>query len=164
MENRELNVLFQEKRQTLNHFASQFTSDYDEKQDLIQETAIRALKSIHHFINDPKLMTWLYVIMKNIYINHYRKEKRKNFIYDNYLSTGGSDLAYNKTESKMLGDDINKALNSLTEEQNEIFRMYLDGFRYQEIAAFFCMPEGTIKSRIFKIRKVLQGKLKMYLG
>lgn len=162
MENRNLNVLFQEKRHILNHFAGQFTSDYDEKQDLIQETSIRALKSIHHFINDPKLMTWLYVIMKNIYINHYRKEKRKNFIYDNYLMAEEQDMAFNKTESKLLGDDINKALDSLSEEHAEIFRMYLDGFRYQEIADYYQIPEGTIKSRIHMTRKILQAKLKMH--
>ncbi|UXD70871.1 RNA polymerase sigma factor [Sphingobacterium faecium] len=163
MENADLNVLFQEKRQQLNHFASQFTSDYDEREDLVQETFIRSLKSIHNFIHDPKLMTWLYVIMKNIYINHYRREKRKSAIYDEYVHTDYFDtISINQTENKMIHDDINKAFESLSEDNAEIFRMYLDGYKYQEIAEVYDLPEGTIKSRIHVIRKTLKEKLKMY--
>ena len=66
------------------------------------------------------------------------------------------------TISKLLGDDINKALDSLSEEHAEIFRMYLYGFRYQEIADCYHIPEGTIKSRIHIARKILQAKLKMH--
>lgn len=163
MENADLNVLFTEKRKQLNHFASQFTSDYDEKEDLVQETFIRALKSIHNFINDPKLMTWLYVIMKNIYINQYRRNKRKNTIYEEYIHTNYfARVSINQTENKMIQDDINKAFESLSIENAEIFRMYLDGYKYQEIAEVYNHPEGTIKSRIHLIRKVLKDKLKIY--
>lgn len=163
MENSNLNILFQEKRQQLNYFASQFTSDYDEKEDLVQETFIRALKSIHNFINDPKLMTWLYVIMKNIYINQYRREKRRNVIYDDYVHTDYFDsVAINQTENKMIQDDINKAFECLSQENADIFRLYLDGYKYQEIAETYNLPEGTIKSRIHVIRKTLKQKLKMY--
>jgi RNA polymerase sigma-70 factor (ECF subfamily) len=163
MENVNLNVLFQEKRQQLNHFASQFTSDYDEKEDLVQETFIRALKSVHNFINDPKLMTWLYVIMKNIYINQYRREKRKNAIYDDYIHTDYfNSVSTNLTENKMIHDDIQKALAGLSADNAEIFKLHLDGYKYHEIAEAYNLPEGTIKSRIHQIRKNLQRKLKMY--
>ena len=163
MENVSLNALFKEKRLILNHFASQFTSDYDEKEDLVQETLIRALKSIHNFINDPKLMTWLYVIMKNIYINQYRRERRKSVVYDDYLNlTIQSSMVINISENNLLEDDIKKALDSLPSEHAETFRMYLDGFKYHEIAEHFNVPEGTIKSRIYLTRKKLQQKLEVY--
>lgn len=163
MENANLNVLFQEKRQLLNRFASQFTTDYDEKEDLVQETFIRALKSVHNFINDPKLMTWLYVIMKNIYINQYRREKRKNIIYDDYVHTDYFDtVSFNQNENKMIHDDIQKALACIPEDNAEIFRLHLDGYKYHEIAEAYNLPEGTVKSRIHQTRKILQQKLKMY--
>lgn len=163
MENANLNILFQEKRQQLNYFASQFTSDYDEKEDLVQETFIRALKSIHNFINDPKLMTWLYVIMKNIYINQYRREKRRTVIYDDYVHTDYfNSVTINQTENKMIQDDINKAFECLSKENADIFQLYLDGYKYQEIAETYNLPEGTVKSRIHVIRKTLKQKLKMY--
>jgi len=163
MGNVNLNVFFQEKRQLLSHFASQFTSDYDEKEDLIQETYLRALKSIHDFINDPKLVTWLYVIMKNVYINKYRKEKRKNVIYDYFLHAGfNAYISTNLSENKMINEDIQKAIDSLSTENAEIFRLHLDGYKYHEIAELLQVPEGTIKSRIHMTRKALQQKLKMY--
>lgn len=163
MDNVNLNVLFQEKRQLLSHFANQFTSDYDEKEDLIQETYLRALKSINNFVNDPKLVTWLYVIMKNVYINQYRKEKRKNVIYDYFSNADSNDnISTNLSENKMINEDIQKAIDSLSTENAEIFRLHLDGYKYHEIAEALEIPEGTVKSRIHMTRKALQQKLKIY--
>ncbi len=114
MNNYNLNVLINEKRSLLNHFAAKFTADPDEKEDLIQETWIRALKSIDNFVQHPKLMSWLYVIMKHTYINKYRKAKRVTEIQDNYIaleSTNTSEL--NKGINKFMAEDIEKAMTSL---------------------------------------------------
>ncbi|HBW82175.1 MAG TPA: RNA polymerase subunit sigma [Sphingobacterium sp.] len=163
MNNYNLNVLINEKRCLLNHFAAKFTADPDEKEDLIQETWIRALKSIDNFVQHPKLMSWLYVIMKHTYINKYRKAKRVTEIQDNYIaleSTNTSEL--NKGINKFMAEDIEKAMTSLTPENYEIFRLFLDGYKYHEIASYFNMPEGTIKTRIHMVRKKLQKQLKVY--
>ncbi len=150
MNNYNLNVLINEKRSLLNHFAAKFTADPDEKEDLIQETWIRALKSIDN-------------IMKHTYINKYRKAKRVTEIQDNYIaleSTNTSEL--NKGINKFMAEDIEKAMTSLTPENYEIFRLFLDGYKYHEIASYFNMPEGTIKTRIHMVRKKLQKQLKVY--
>ena len=163
MNNHNLNVLITEKRSLLNHFAAKFTADPDEKEDLIQETWIRALKSIDNFVQHPKLMSWLYVIMKHTYINKYRKAKLVTEIQDNYIaleSTNTSEL--NKGINKFMAEDIEKAMSSLTPENYEIFRLFLDGYKYHEIASYFDMPEGTIKTRIHMVRKKLQKQLKVY--
>ncbi len=163
MNNYNLNVLIKEKRSLLNHFAAKFTADPDEKEDLIQETWIRAMKSIDNFVQHPKLMSWLYVIMKHTYINKYRKAKRVTEIQDHYValeSTNTSEL--NKGINKFVAEDIEKAMRSLTEENYEIFRLFLDGYKYHEIASYFEMPEGTIKTRIHMVRKKLQKQLKVY--
>ncbi|WP_343557682.1 RNA polymerase sigma factor [Sphingobacterium sp.] len=163
MNNYNLNVLINEKRSLLNHFAAKFTADPDEKEDLIQETWIRALKSIDNFVQHPKLMSWLYVIMKHTYINKYRKAKRITEIQDHYVameSTNTSEL--NKGINKFMAEDIEKAMGSLTAENYEIFRLFLDGYKYHEIASYFEMPEGTIKTRIHMVRKKLQKQLKVY--
>jgi len=163
MNNYNLNVLINEKRSLLNHFAAKFTADPDEKEDLIQETWIRALKSIDNFVQHPKLMSWLYVIMKHTYINKYRKAKRVTEIQDNYIaleSTNTSEL--NKGINKFMAEDIEKAMTSLTPENYEIFRLFLDGYKHHEIASYFNMPEGTIKTRIHMVRKKLQKQLKVY--
>lgn len=163
MNNYNLNLLIKEKRSLLNHFAAKFTADPDEKEDLIQETWIRAMKSIDNFVQHPKLMSWLYVIMKHTYINKYRKAKRVTEIQDHYValeSTNTSEL--NKGINKFVAEDIEKAMRSLTEENYEIFRLFLDGYKYHEIASYFEMPEGTIKTRIHMVRKKLQKQLKVY--
>ncbi|MGJ1417119.1 RNA polymerase sigma factor [Sphingobacterium multivorum] len=163
MNNYNLNVLINEKRSLLNHFAAKFTADPDEKEDLIQETWIRALKSIDNFVQHPKLMSWLYVIMKHTYINKYRKAKLVTEIQDNYIaleSTNTSEL--NKGINKFMAEDIEKAMTSLTPENYEIFRLFLDGYKYHEIASYFNMPEGTVKTRIHMVRKKLQKQLKVY--
>ena len=163
MNNYNLNVLIKEKRGLLNHFATKFTNDPDEKEDLIQETWIRALKSIDKFVHHPKLMSWLYVIMKHTYINKYRKAKRVGEIQETYIDLESSNnTVHNRGVSKFMAEDIEKAMCSLTQENYEIFRLYLDGYKYHEIASYFNMPEGTIKTRIHMARKKLQQQLKAY--
>jgi len=163
MSNYNLNLLVEEKRSLLKHFAGKFTNDPDEKEDLIQETLIRALKSIDDFIRHPKLMSWLYVIMKNVYINQYRKAKRITDIHDTYIGLESSNtVEANKSENKFIADDIQKAMCSLSEENYQVFQMFLEGYKYHEIASYFGIPEGTIKTRIHMTRKKLQKQLKIY--
>lgn len=163
MNNYNLNVLISEKRSLLNHFAAKFTADPDEKEDLIQETWIRALKSIDEFVQHPKLMSWLYVIMKHTYINKYRKAKRITEIQDQYVVLESTNTTeHNKGINKFMAEDIEKAMTSLTSDNYEIFRLFLDGYKYHEIASYFDMPEGTVKTRIHMVRKKLQKQLKVY--
>jgi RNA polymerase sigma factor, sigma-70 family len=163
MNNSNLNLLVEEKRSLLKHFAGKFTTDPDEKEDLIQETLIRALKSIDDFIKHPKLMSWLYVIMKNVYINQYRKAKRTNDIHETYIGLEAYNTTEsNKGENKFISDDIEKAMCNLSEENYQIFQLFLEGYKYHEIASYFGMPEGTIKTRIHMTRKKLQKQLKVY--
>jgi len=163
MSNSNLNVLVDEKRSLLKHFAGKFTTDPDEKEDLIQETLIRALKSIDDFIKHPKLMSWLYVIMKNVYINQYRKTKRISEIHETYINAEGpNSVERNKSENKFISDDIEKAMCSLSEENYQVFQLFLEGYKYHEIATYFDMPEGTVKTRIHMTRKKLQKQLKVY--
>ncbi|MFA4977518.1 MAG: RNA polymerase sigma factor [Sphingobacterium sp.] len=159
MSNSNLNILVEEKRSLLKHFAGKFTNDPDEKEDLIQETLIRALKSIDDFIRHPKLMSWLYVIMKNVYIN----AKRTNDIHETYIGLESTNtVESNKSDNKFIADDIQKAMCSLSEENYQVFQLFLEGYKYHEIATYFGMPEGTIKTRIHMTRKKLQKQLKIY--
>ncbi len=163
MSNSNLNVLVDEKRSLLKHFAGKFTTDPDEKEDLIQETLIRALKSIDGFIKHPKLMSWLYVIMKNVYINQYRKTKRISEIHETYINMESpNSVERNESENKFISDDIEKAMCSLSEENYQVFQLFLEGYKYHEIATYFDMPEGTVKTRIHITRKKLQKQLKVY--
>ncbi len=147
----------------LKRLANNFTKDPTEKDDLVQETFIRSLKSLEKFINHPKLVSWLYVIMKNIYLNRYRRENihriaEKEISYTQLMSS----ITKNQAESKFVVNDIHNSMKALSEENYKIFSMYLEGFKYHEIASYMAIKEGTIKTRIHSIRKVLKKKLGVY--
>ncbi|ERJ59318.1 RNA polymerase sigma factor [Sphingobacterium paucimobilis] len=161
MTNKDLNVQLLEYRSVLKNLAYKFTSDPEDIQDLIPETLLRALKYVDQFFNNPQIIPWLFVIMKNIYINQYRTKKYK-FIYENQKATEYQNLGShepfteNTVERQLILKDINKALGCMSDENQEIFNTYIKGYKYRELSDMYCMPEGTIKSKIFTIRKQLQ--------
>ncbi|MDR6737885.1 RNA polymerase sigma factor [Sphingobacterium sp. 2149] len=163
MQHIEINSFFIEKRGLLKNFASQFTTDPEIKNDLIQDTMVNALKSIEKLMHNPKVGSWLYVIMRNIYINHYRKTKRTENYHHEYASLARNEsTSTNASTTKFILDDIQKALSQLSQENYEIFNMFLEGFKYYEIAEYMQMPEGTIKTRIHFIRKTMKKQLSVY--
>ena len=152
-----------ENEQVLNRLANKFSSDPLVKEELVQETFVRSLKSIQRFIGHPKLVSWLYVIMKNIYFNQYRRQNvRRKAEKDMQVSDMSARTQKNNAESKFIVDDIQKMILTLSEENYIIFTMYAEGYKYHEIAKYLNINEGTIKTRIHTIRKSLRAKLKVY--
>ncbi|WP_293905851.1 MULTISPECIES: RNA polymerase sigma factor [unclassified Sphingobacterium] len=163
MENTTIDQLFKEKRPTLKYLAAQFTNDPDEREDLVQETMVRSLASIEKFLKHPKLMSWLYIIMKNTYINQYTRNKRLENYRSEYISTGyRNEITTNRGENNFIASDIQHALNNLSKDYYNAFAMFLEGFKYYEIAEHLQIPEGTVKTRIHMARKALQKQLKIY--
>jgi RNA polymerase sigma-70 factor (ECF subfamily) len=148
----------------LKYFALNLTADYEEAQDLLQETLLKAIKHSHKFTAATNLKAWLYTIMKNIFINNYRKavktrtviDRTKELHYLNVPQAAGPRV----TESHMNELEIRKAICHLEEEYKIPFEMYIDGFKYKEIAEHLDLPIGTIKSRIFLARQELMQALK----
>src|SRR5690606_2313792 len=138
----------------LTRLANNFTTDQNEKEELVQETFIRSLKSIEKFINHPKIVSWLYVIMKNIYLNKYRRLNLYRTAEKELTYTGENRNSRNSAESRFVMGDIEKSMNSLSDENYEIISMYLEGFKYYEIAENLGIKEGTIKTRIHTIQDI----------
>ncbi|MVZ67332.1 sigma-70 family RNA polymerase sigma factor [Sphingobacterium sp. DK4209] len=158
-----LNTTILESSPVLMRLANNFTNDPVEKDDLVQETFIRSLNSLEKFTKHPKLISWLYVIMKNIYLNKYRREivRRSAEKEISYTQSFNSRIG-NKAESLFVLKDVQDALKLLSGENYQIISMYLEGFKYYEIAEHMNMKEGTIKTRIHSIRKFLKKKLQVY--
>lgn len=167
MDNKDLSIKLTEYRSILKSLAYKFTNDPDDIQDLVQETLLRALRYIDQFYHNPRVISWLFVIMKNIYINHYRHRKQKH-IYENhkvseYQEQGCYEpFSENNIEKSMALQDVQHALNQLPKGHKEIFDLYVNGYKYKELSELFGIPEGTIKSRIFLIRKGLQKQFPQY--
>lgn len=167
MENKNFNLQLAEYHSVLKNLAYKFTNDPDDIQDLVQETLLRALKYIDQFFHNPRVVSWLFVIMKNIYINHYRNKKHK-YLYENRKACEYQDLGCHEpfTESSVEGrltlKDIQYALDRLPTKHKEMFNRYVNGYKYKELSDMYGIPEGTIKSRIFFIRKSLQKQFPQY--
>lgn len=145
----------------LQAFAYKLTKNMDDAKDLFQETAYRALTNEDKFRPGTNLKAWLFTIMRNIFINNYRKKVKSNTIFDAtdnlyYLNSGGASTG-NGAESSILMEELQGMVDSLDDSIRVPFVMHYYGYKYQEIAEQLNLPLGTVKSRIFFARKELKN-------
>lgn len=153
---------------SLNAFAYNLTKNTEDARDLYQETAIRAITNRDKFRPDTNFKAWTFTIMKNIFINNYRKKAKANTIIDStdnlYFINSGSAAIENDAHRNILMDELNGMINSLEDSIRIPFVMHYEGYKYQEIADEFDLPLGTVKSRIFFARKALKAMIKESYG
>lgn len=154
---------------SLKPFALNLTNNRaEDASDLLQETIYKALINECRFKEGTNLKAWLYTIMRNIFINGYRKRQKQHIVSnDLQLNTQYTDYTtkqweYNKAESNFVINDVKKAVYGLNEDYKLPFQMYCNGYKYQEIAENLNVPLGTVKSRIFLARQVLKETLPEY--
>lgn len=158
--------LVEKNKQRLNSYAFNFTRDEDEAKDLVQDTLLKAHVYFKKFKTGTNFRGWVYTIMKNIFINNYRRYSRLKevFIKEDELSSG--HLTYsasrNTGELKFVNKDIERAIRSLSEHIARPFLDYFEGYKYHEIAERYNIPVGTIKTRIHQARVALKKQLKVY--
>ena len=148
----------------LHRFALKLTADREEADDLLQETSLKALDNEDKYTPDTNFKGWMYTIMRNIFINNYRKTVRDQTFVDHtdnlfHLSLP-QDSGFESTEGNYDLKEIRKIVNMLPKEYRVPFSMYVSGFKYREIAERLGLPIGTVKSRIFFTRQRLQKDLK----
>ena len=147
----------------LKPFAITLTRDNETAKDLLQETMFRALANREKYNAGTNIKAWLYTIMRNIFINDYRRKAKQNTILDNSINEfliNSNQLAVgNLAESNLKTKEIYKAVHTLPDIFRNPFMLYFDGYKYNEIAAILKEPLGTIKSRIHFARKLLKEQL-----
>lgn len=145
-------------------FAKSMTSKLDDAQDLLQETYLRALTFKDSYQPNTNLKAWTFTIMRNTFINSYRKLSRKNTTLDdseNQWLLNGQE-ASDKADARVASDELNRAIDRLADEFRIPFQMHTHGYKYREIAQELDLCIGTVKSRIFFSRQKLQGALSSY--
>ena len=147
-------------------FAYNLTRNIEDAKDLIQETVYRALLNREKFSVETNLKAWLYTIMKNIFINNYRREVKRRAITDEagnqyYINTLARTTG-NEGEMRLALAELNLALSQIDANIRAPFVMYYEGYRYHEIAKELNIPLGTVKSRIFFARKELQRRIRRF--
>lgn len=151
-------------QEELLRFAYKLTGDDEEANDLLQETSLKALDNQDKFEPDTNFRGWMYTIMRNIFINNYRKMVRDQTFVDHtdnlYHLSQSQDSEFDSTEAAYDLKEIHRAVNRLPKEYRIPFSMHVSGFKYREIAERLGLPLGTVKSRIFFTRQRLQAELK----
>ena len=152
----------------LHSFAYNLTKNVEDAKDLYQETAFRALYNRDKFQPGTNFKAWTFTIMKNIFINNYRKKIKANTILDTtdnqYYLNSGSHATANAAEGGMMLKELNGMVEVLDNSIRIPFLMHFEGFKYQEIADELRLPLGTVKSRIFFARKELKEKIMSNYG
>lgn len=146
------------------NFAYKLTADHEEANDLLQETSLKALDNEDRYTDETNFKGWIYTIMRNIFINNYRKTLRDQTYVDTtdnqYFLNQGTDIEVDSTEVAYDLKEIRHIVNGLSKEYRVPFAMYVSGFKYREIADRLGLPLGTVKSRIYITRQKLQQDLK----
>jgi len=147
-------------RASLRAFALRLTGSSSDAEDLYQDTALRIITHADKFNEGTNFKAWAVTIMRNIFINNYRKKIRRNMMVDqtpnSYYLDSGEVNEPNAGEADLVFSELMVLVDSLPEEFRRPFLMAFDGFKYEEIAQELGSPLGTIKSRIFFARKKLQ--------
>ena len=148
------------------NFAYMLTSNRDDAYDLLQDTTLKALDNEDKYVDNVNFKGWVFTIMRNIFINNYRKVARSATIIDQtedlYHLNLPQESGVGTPEGSVAAGEISAAINSFSDEYRIPFSMHVAGYKYNEIAEKMNLPLGTVKSRIFFARQRLQKMLKDY--
>jgi RNA polymerase sigma-70 factor (ECF subfamily) len=162
----EFNFKVKENYKPLRGYALKLTQDPENANDLVQETMLKAFSNQDKFQDGTNLKGWLYTIMKNIFINNYRRIIKRNVVSDDtenqfYINQTGNAVK-NDGESRLMINEIKDAINLLSDNLKTPFLMSYQGYKYEEIASHLSVPLGTVKIRIHVARQKLKEKLSPY--
>ena len=150
-------------QEELLRFAYKLTANREEANDLLQETSLKALDNEDKYVPDTNFKGWMYTIMRNIFINNYRKIVRdQTFVdtTDNYYHLNlPQDSGFDSTEGAYDLKEMHRVVNALPKEYKVPFSMHVSGFKYREIAEKLGLPLGTVKSRISRGRNQLKKEI-----
>ena len=163
MSTTDFNQLLLNNTEFLKPFAVTLTRDNEVAKDLLQETMYRALANKDKYNVGTNIKAWLYTIMRNIFINNYRRKSKQNTIFDNtpndFLLNSNQGAIDNSATTGLNMKDIQFAIHHLPHIFRNPFLLYFEGYKYHEIADMLSEPLGTIKSRIHFARKLLKEQL-----
>ena len=151
------------------NFAYRLSYDETLAEDLVQETFLKACQSIASFQVGTNAKAWLFTILRNIFINNYRKKTKqplsgtmddaeKRLQHLDGATANNIDFG-DETFSEMLGDEVLEALESVQDDFKTIILLDLEDFKYAEMSVILNIPAGTVRSRLHRARKTLQEKL-----
>lgn len=166
MANKEFEAKLMSLQSNLLNFAYMLTSNRDNAYDLLQDTTLKALDNESKYVDNTNFKGWVFTIMRNIFINNYRRNVRSQTVVDQtedlYHLNLSQDSGLETPEGSYGASEITSAISTFPEEYRVPFTMHVQGYKYNEIAEKMNLPLGTVKSRIFFARKKLQAQFADY--
>lgn len=151
-------------QRNLLNFAYTLTSNRDDAYDLLQDTTLMALDKQDTYVDNVNFKGWIFTIMRNLYINKYRRDMRSVIVVDQsedlYQLNMSQDSGFETPDGAINAKEISAAIADFAPGFREPFSMYISGYHYAEIAEKMSLPLGTVKSRIHQVRKTLQARLR----
>ncbi|MDR1645103.1 MAG: RNA polymerase sigma factor [Tannerellaceae bacterium] len=153
-------------QENMRNFALLLTSNTDDAEDLMQDTTLKVLDNKDKFVENVNFKGWVLTVMRNIFLNNYSnyRVRHRRVSIDNrpdleflYLV---DETACQMTDYSLQLQELSHAINHLNEDLRRPLSLFLSGYKYTEIAQMMGLPLGTVKSRIFFARRVLQRELK----
>ena len=158
----------------LYNFAFHLTYNEDDAEDLVQETYLKAFRFIDRYEEGTNAKAWLFKILKNAFINQYRKKSKAPTKVDfedivsyqneeNHTNYSGYMDLREEMFQKMMGDEVTNAINDLAVDFRVVILLCdIEGFTYEEISKIVDIPIGTVRSRLYRARNMLKKRLKTY--
>ena len=147
-------------------FALKLTANREEAQDLVQDTTLKALRNEAKFVENTNFKGWMLTIMRNIFINNYRKNARENTMVDStedlFHLNMSQESGLETPDGAYACNEISAIIAGFSVDYREPFTLHVAGYKYEEIAEKLSMPLGTVKSRIFFARRKLRDLLTDY--
>jgi RNA polymerase sigma factor (sigma-70 family) len=159
----QFSTLYNKHYDALLNFAKQLTRNHNDAEDLVQDTAIKAMKGLHTYRIGSNFRSWAFTILKNTFINNYHRKKRRGVVNkpveEFIFALENKHALLNNGLSKLYINDIEDKINALTETCRIPFLMHTRGYQYKEISDSLSIPIGTVKSRINYARTKLKPVL-----
>jgi len=151
----------------LTAYAMKLTRNADRSKDLIQETAKQAYVNKHRYQMGTNFKAWITTIMRNTFINNYRKNKKRRNLetpIDKLLFALEGKSVSNSAESSLTQEELYDIIDGLKDKYSRTFLLFYKGYHYDEISEEMDLPIGTVKSRLFQARKELKKRIKAQYG
>ncbi|HFA51129.1 MAG TPA: RNA polymerase sigma factor [Bacteroidetes bacterium] len=161
----EFNCHFENLQHKLLPFAYRLTNNLEDAKDLIQETAMRAFNNKEKFEAGTNFRAWMTTIMRNTFINIYRKKKNRATTSepaDSYVFVNENHACDNAAHSNITMTELHSIMNGLDNIYRKPFLLFFEGYKYEEIAQAMDLPIGTVKSRIFFARQKLMESIQFH--
>lgn len=167
MTNLEFNQQFNQLQQKLFAFAMKLTKDKTDAKDLMQETACKAMANLHRFSPGTNFKAWVTTIMRNSFINDYRKRRTRNKVeqpIEEFVALIENQGIRSGAYSNIMMEELGQMIKSIGKRYSVPFMLFYRGYHYDEISQQLNIPIGTVKSRIFFARRKLQSLIEEEFG